>query len=165
MGIGLTQIKHVKLPVADVRRSAAWYRTLLDLELTAEYVEQGEVRGVTLLDREAGFEISLRAREFCVGQPQLAGFDVFALRCPSRELLATVATRCDQLGIRRTELWDFPGLAAGFDVPDPDGIPVRIVWHDPHGRYASGFLGVESDTEGQPRTYDEPRLDLGGRPT
>ena len=162
MGIGLTQIKHVKLPVADVRRSATWYRALLDLELVAEYVEQGDVQGVTLLDREGEFEISLRAREFCVGRPRLAGFDVFALRSPTKELLASIAARCDRLGIPHTEMWDFPGLAAGLDIPDPDGIPVRIVWHDPDGRYAKGFLGVESDAEGQRRTYDEPRLALPG---
>jgi catechol 2,3-dioxygenase-like lactoylglutathione lyase family enzyme len=50
----LSQIKHVKLPVADLRRSALWYRTLFDLELVAEYVEQGDVRGVSLLDRDGG---------------------------------------------------------------------------------------------------------------
>jgi catechol 2,3-dioxygenase-like lactoylglutathione lyase family enzyme len=52
VGIGLSQIKHVKLPVGDVRRSASWYQALFDLELVAEYVEQGEVRGVSLLDRD-----------------------------------------------------------------------------------------------------------------
>jgi hypothetical protein len=36
VGIGLSQIKHVKLPVADLRRSASWYRGLFDLELIAE---------------------------------------------------------------------------------------------------------------------------------
>jgi catechol 2,3-dioxygenase-like lactoylglutathione lyase family enzyme len=58
MGIGLSHIKHVKLPVTDLRRSAAWYRSLFDLELIAEYVEQGEVRGVSLFDRDGGFEIA-----------------------------------------------------------------------------------------------------------
>jgi catechol 2,3-dioxygenase-like lactoylglutathione lyase family enzyme len=33
VGIGVSQIKHVKLPVADLRRCAAWYRALFDLEL------------------------------------------------------------------------------------------------------------------------------------
>lgn len=164
MGIGLSQIKHVKLPVSDLRRSATWYRALFDLELVTEYVEDGEVRGVSLLDRDAGFEIALRQREYCAGQPQLAGFDVFALRSPTRELVATVAERCDQFGIQHTDVWDFPGYGAGLDIPDPDGTPVRIVWHDPEGGFASGFLGVATDAEGKPQPYREPRLDLSGRP-
>lgn len=160
MGIGLSQIKHVKLPVADVPRSASWYRALFDLELVAEYVEQDEVRGVSLLDRDAGFEIALRRREYCAGPPRLAGFDVFALRSPTKELLATIAERCDRLGIEPSQVWDYPGYGAGMDIADPDGTLVRIVWHDP--RVPSGFLGIVFDAGGPPRTYREPRLDLGG---
>jgi hypothetical protein len=38
------------------------------------------VRGVSLLDSDGGFEIAMRQREYCAGQPQLVGFDVVALR-------------------------------------------------------------------------------------
>ena len=164
MGVGLSQIKHVKLPVSDLRHSATWYRALFDLELIAEYVEDGEVRGVSLLDRDAGFEIALRQREYCAGQPRLAGFDVFALRAPTRELVATIAERCDKFGIRHTDVWGYPGYGAGLDIPDPDGTLVRIVWHDPEGGFASGFLGVAADADGKPQPYREPRLDLSGGP-
>jgi catechol 2,3-dioxygenase-like lactoylglutathione lyase family enzyme len=58
MGIGLTKIKHVKIPVTDVQRSVAWYQSLLDLELYMEFVEQGVVRGASLLDRDGGYEIA-----------------------------------------------------------------------------------------------------------
>jgi len=162
VGIGLSQIKHVKLPVADLRRSASWYRALFDLELVAEYVEHGEVRGVSLLDRDGGFEIALRQKEYCTGQPRLAGFDVFALRSPTEQLLTTLAERCDRLGIGHTEIWASPGYGAGFDIPDPDGTMVRIVWHDP--QRPPGFLGVAFDADGQPQPYRQPRLDLGGQP-
>jgi catechol 2,3-dioxygenase-like lactoylglutathione lyase family enzyme len=162
VGIGLSQIKHVKLPVGDLRRSALWYRALFDLELVAEYVEQGEVRGVSLLDSDGGFEIALRQREYCAGQPQLAGFDVVALRSPSEQLLAAIAERCDRLGIQHTDVWGYPGYGAGMDIPDPDGTLVRIVWHDP--QCPSGFLGVAFDADGQPQAYRQPRLDLGGPP-
>jgi catechol 2,3-dioxygenase-like lactoylglutathione lyase family enzyme len=158
MGVGLSQIKHVKLPVSDLRRSASWYRALLDLELVTEYFEDGEVRGVTLADRGAGFEIALRQREYCAGQPRLAGFDVFALRAPTRQLVDSIAERCDGLGVERTDVWDFPGFGRGFDVPDPDGMPVRIVWHDPQGGFAGGFIGIATDTDGRQEPYYEPRL-------
>jgi catechol 2,3-dioxygenase-like lactoylglutathione lyase family enzyme len=162
MGLGLSQIKHVKLPVADLRRSALWYRTVFDLDVVVEYVEVGEVRGVMLRDPDGGFEIALRQREYCAGQPAVVGFDVFALRSPTRQLLDSIAARCDRLGVLRTEVWDFPGFGAGLDIPDPDGIPVRVVWHDPQGGFSAGFVGVETDAEGRPGTYDEPRLDLSG---
>jgi catechol 2,3-dioxygenase-like lactoylglutathione lyase family enzyme len=164
MGVGLSQIKHVKLPVSDLRHSATWYRTLFDLELVAEYVEDGEVRGVSLLDRDAGFEIALRQREYCAGAPRLAGFDVFALRSPTRELMDTIAERCDRFGIQHTGVQEVPGYGAGMDIPDPDGTLVRIVWHDPQGGLTSGFLGVATDAEGTPQPYRTPRLDLSGPP-
>ncbi len=164
MGIGVSQIKHVKLPVADLRRSAAWYWALFDLELVNEYVEDGDVRGVSLLDRDAGFEIALRQREYCAGQPRLAGFDVFALRSPTRELVNTIAERCDRLGIEHTEVSELAGYGAGFDIPDPDGTLVRILWHDPQGGFASGFVGGTTDADGRPVPYFEPRLDLGTKP-
>jgi catechol 2,3-dioxygenase-like lactoylglutathione lyase family enzyme len=165
MGIGLSQIKHVKLPVADLKRSASWYRTLFDLELVTEYVEDGELRGVSLADRDAGYEIVLRQQEYCAGEPRLAGFDVFALRSPTEELVTTTAERCDRLGIQRTEVRGYPGYGTGFDIPDPDGTLVRIIWHDPEGIAASGFHGVATDADGQPQVYREPRLDLGEKPS
>ena len=70
MGIGLSHIKHVKLPVTDLRRSASWYRALFDLELIAESVEQGEVRGVSLFDRDGGFELALRRVLRRLAQPR-----------------------------------------------------------------------------------------------
>jgi hypothetical protein len=128
------------------------------------YVTAVRMRGVSLLDRDAGFEIALRQREYCVGQVRLAGFDAFAVRSPTRELVATIAERCDQFGIQRTVVWDYPGYGAGLDIPDPDGTLVRIVWHDPEGGFASGFIGLAADAEGKPQPYREPRLDLSGRP-
>ncbi|MGY1616734.1 VOC family protein [Geodermatophilus sp. SYSU D00691] len=161
MGLGLSRIKHVKLPVTDLRRSAAWYAELFDLELVTEYAEAGEVRGVALYDPDSGIEIDLRRREFCAGRPDLAGFDVFALSAPAEEALAAVVERCDRLGVAHTEVWRFPGFGAGMDIPDPDGIPVRVVWHDPDGPLGRhDFLGVEPGADGRPQTYQQPRLNL-----
>jgi catechol 2,3-dioxygenase-like lactoylglutathione lyase family enzyme len=93
MGIGLTKIKHVKIPVTDVQRSVTWYQSLLDLELYMEFVEQGVVRGASLLDRDGGYEIALRDREVCASRPSLAGFDVFALAASSRGRRTPVSGR------------------------------------------------------------------------
>jgi hypothetical protein len=99
------------------------------------------VLGVSLLNRDGGFEIALRQREYCAGQPRLAGFDVFALRSPTEELLTTIADRCDRLGIQRTEVRGYPGYGAGLDIPDPDGTLVRIIWHDRPAYVGPGALG------------------------
>jgi catechol 2,3-dioxygenase-like lactoylglutathione lyase family enzyme len=160
MGIGLSAIKHVKLPVTDLRRSTAWYRDLFDFEVATEYFEDGAVRGVQLRDPDAGIELALRQREYCAGPPEVAGFDVFAFRAPTDEVVTAVAERCDRLGVGHSGIWRQPGYGAGFDIPDPDGTLVRIVWHDPQGPLATGFLGVDSDADGLPGLYAEPRLDL-----
>jgi catechol 2,3-dioxygenase-like lactoylglutathione lyase family enzyme len=160
MGVGFSGIKHVKLPVTDLTRSASWYSRVFDLELIAEYVEDGDVRGVSLLDRDGGFEIALRQREYCAGPPSLAGFDVFALRAPTEDLVTTMAERCDRLGVQRTEVQRIPGYGAGVDIPDPDGTLVRIVWHDPSR--PPGFLGAAADADGRPLAYYEPRLKIDG---
>lgn len=99
MTLGLTRIRHAKVPVADIRRSVAWYRSVLDLELAAEFAEQGVVRGVQLMDPAGGFGIALREREFCASKPDLAGFDVFAIEAESVAALHRLA-RCP--GVDRT---------------------------------------------------------------
>ena len=45
MASGLMRIMHIKLPVTDVQRSAAWYTAVLGLETAAEFAEHGVIRG------------------------------------------------------------------------------------------------------------------------
>lgn len=50
MGIGMTKVLHVKIPVTDLQRSVSWYCSLLELDLSREFVEQGVLRGAALSD-------------------------------------------------------------------------------------------------------------------
>lgn len=102
MGIGMTKVQHVKIPVTDLRRSVAWYGGLLDLVPFREFVEQGALRGVALRSPEAAVVFALRDRQFCASQPDLAGFDLVALHMASRETLAELAAKCDRLSIEHT---------------------------------------------------------------
>lgn len=43
MSIGMSKVLHVKLPVRDLPTSAQWYADLMDLTLTHEFVEDGEL--------------------------------------------------------------------------------------------------------------------------
>jgi catechol 2,3-dioxygenase-like lactoylglutathione lyase family enzyme len=156
MGIGLTKIKHVKLPVTDLQRSVSWYQVLLDLELHMEFVEQGQIRGASLLDRDGGYEIALRDKAACAGTFEPAGLDVFALSAPSRAVLDDVAALCNRLGVAHSGVREFPIFGASIDIPDPDGAVVCIVWMDPA---FPTFLGVESDETGAMRPYFTPRLE------
>jgi catechol 2,3-dioxygenase-like lactoylglutathione lyase family enzyme len=155
MGIGLTKIKHVKLPVSDLRRSISWYQALLDLELHMEFVEQGVLRGASLLDRDGGYEIALRDKKVCAGTFDPRGFDMFALTAASRATLDDIAARCDRLGVAHSGVHDFPIFGAGMDIPDPDSTVIRVVWMDPD---FPPFLGIESDEDGAMHPYFSPRL-------
>ncbi|HEU4945957.1 MAG TPA: VOC family protein [Kribbella sp.] len=156
MGIGLAKIRQVKIPVTDLAGSVAWYRHALDLELAAEFVEQGELRGAVLADRASGFLIALRDRELCAGRPALAGFDVVGFEITDRETFHRIVARWDELGIEHTAVWDGGSFGLGVDVQDPDGTVLRFLCGNPIGR--TEFHGVEYDENGQVTFYDEPKL-------
>lgn len=157
MGIGLTRIRQVKIPVTDLGRSVAWYRRALGLDLATEFVEHGELRGAALADRESGFVIALRDRDVCASRPDLAGFDVVALEIESRHALYDLVARWDHLGVDHTDILDMGRYGLGVDVPDPEGTVVRFLCDNPLGR--GGFIGIEFDDAGNQTRYDTPRLD------
>jgi catechol 2,3-dioxygenase-like lactoylglutathione lyase family enzyme len=150
----VTGIAHVKVPVTDLNRSVSWYRELLGLEPGLEFVEDGVLRGVALVDWSTGMRIALRDRTVCVGRPDLRGFDVFALRVPTAEALERIIERCDRLGLEY-ERQDRGPFGAALDVPDPDGTVVRFVYDRDE---ATAFVGLEFDHTGV-RTYETPRLE------
>jgi catechol 2,3-dioxygenase-like lactoylglutathione lyase family enzyme len=150
---GIVGFAHVKLPVSDVERSARWYAALLDLRLCLEFVEQGVLLGVELVEPGSGLRIALRDRSVCAGSPHLAGFDVVAIEMGSAEGVRAMADRCARTGVEILGIRDFPGGTA-MDVPDPDGTVVRI--HHASGR--PPFLGVETGPDGELSAYPTPRL-------
>jgi len=155
--MGLRKIRHVRVPVTDLRRSAGWYRRLLDLELVGEFVEQGELRGIVLVDKTGAYGIALRDREYCASRPDLAGFDAFALEADDLETLRQLARRCDELGIAHNGVQDRGAHGAGLDIPDPDGTVLRFLANNP---FSPGtFLGVEFTADGTPQVYQTPRFE------
>jgi catechol 2,3-dioxygenase-like lactoylglutathione lyase family enzyme len=157
MSIGMTSIRHVKIPVTDLPRSVSWYAKVMDLVPFREFVERGVLRGAALRSPEGQFVIALRDRQFCAGQPSLAGFDLVALHMTSREALADLAARCDRLGIEHSPIQDRGPDEAVVDVPDPDGLVLRFFW-ERETEDALRFLGLSFDGDGPPASYDTPRL-------
>ena len=118
-----------------------------------EFIEQGQLRGVELVEPTSGIKIALRDRSACAGPPTLTGFDVVAVELSSAEAVHSVADWCAEHGVEIVGILDFPG-GAGMDIPDPDGTIIRI--HHASGR--PPFLGVESGAQGESGTYTTPRL-------
>ena len=157
MSIGMTRILHVKLPVTDLQRSVDWYCRLMDLVLTYEFVEDGELRGAVLHSPEGGFNVALRLRQHCTGTPDLTGFDVAGLHMESRESLAVVRERCAALGAACTGIQDRGPHEAVVDVTDPDGTLLRFYWAD-LTEAPREFRRLEFDGDGPPDVVTEPRL-------
>lgn len=151
---GLERIAQIKLPVTDLAASVRWYRELLDLRLWVEIVEDGVVRGAGMIDPGGRFNIALRDRTVCAGQPDLRGFDVVAFLPESRAVLDDIAGRCDRLGVEHGGIQETPA-GPRLDVPDPDGTVLRFYhFTEP----TDGFTGVEMRDGRQAGTYAMPRL-------
>jgi hypothetical protein len=147
-------IAQVKLPVSDLASSVTWYLSVLDLRLWAEFVEDGQLRGAGLIDRNGRFNIALRDRRHCAGEPDLRGFDVVAFTPTSRSSLDELATRCHALGVAHGAIVDLPDGSI-LDIPDPDGTVLRFYHFTAR---TDIFTGIEL-VDGVPvHRYSTPRL-------
>lgn len=156
MGIGVVRVRQLKVPVTDLIASTEWYRKALGLELAAEFVEQGVVRGVALADPDTGFVMALRDRSVTASTPDLEGFDVVGFEVESKDALRTLVARWKDLGLDTTEVWDGGPFGAGADLRDPDGTVLRFLADNPIG--TGGFVGVEFGEGGRASTYETSRL-------
>jgi catechol 2,3-dioxygenase-like lactoylglutathione lyase family enzyme len=156
MGVGLTKILQVKIPVTNLQRSVSWYVSLLDLELAAEFVEHGVLRGVALVDRDGEYTIALRDREVCASQPNLAGYDLIGLGLASAHGLQRLIERCDRFGVAHGEIEDRGLNRLAVDVPDPDGTVLRFIYAGDN--VPDHFVGVESGDDGQVSLYHTPTM-------
>jgi Glyoxalase/Bleomycin resistance protein/Dioxygenase superfamily len=159
MGIGITRMQHVKIPVSDLVYSTGWYARLLDLVPFREFVEHGALRGAALRSPEAAVVLAFRERQFCASQPILAGFDLVALRMASREDLVELAARCDRLDIEHSPVQDRGLDEAVVDIPDPDGTVLRFFWEH-ETEQTLRFRGLCFGSTGPPEFYDVPRLPI-----
>jgi catechol 2,3-dioxygenase-like lactoylglutathione lyase family enzyme len=157
MGVGMTKVLHVKIPVTDLQRSVDWYAQLMDLVMTREFIEDDELRGAALHSPEGGFAFALRLRVHCASQPALDGFDVVALHMATRDALTHLRERCTRLGIPCTEIQDRAANEAVLDVADPDGTILRFYWVADTGEPHS-FTGLIFNGDASPQLTTEPRL-------
>ena len=139
----LAGIHHLKLPVTDLARSLAWYRSRLGYEVRLEFVEQGTLMGYGLGHPAGGPELGLRL------DPEraraAAGFDYFAIGVADKAAMDLLARRLDGLGqahagVHQASIgWILP------DVLDPDGHALRFYTMEHHTRLAPGEVTTFRD--------------------
>jgi catechol 2,3-dioxygenase-like lactoylglutathione lyase family enzyme len=147
----LAGIHHVKLPVTDLARSLAWYRSRFGYEAQVEFVEQGKLMGYGLGHPGGGPMLGLRLDP--ARARAAAGFDYFAFGVPDKAALDELAARLDALGQAHAGVhmatlgWILP------EVPDPDGHVLRFYTVEHH---------TDPDTTGVTTIHD-PRETAGRR--
>jgi catechol 2,3-dioxygenase-like lactoylglutathione lyase family enzyme len=120
----LDGVHHLKLPVADLRRSLAWYQDRLGYLVMHEFVEDDVLMGVAMAHPNGGPDLALRL------DPErarvAAGFDYFAIGVPGQQAIEALAARFTERddahdGVHRTPVgWVLLGIR------DPDGHEVRF---------------------------------------
>lgn len=118
----VTGLHHVRFPVADPRRSRDWYATVLGFVPVLDYEREPGVTGV-VCRHPTGLVIGLhldprRARA-------LRGFAVLSLAVEVRADLERWIARLDQLSVPHGPIRE-GHLGPYLEVPDPDGIVVRL---------------------------------------
>lgn len=121
----ISGIHHVKLPVSDIARSREWYHRVLGFDVLIEFKDDDALVGLAL--RRDGCHPNIALRLDPDRARAMAGFDVLALRVPTREDVQHWQARLDDLGEPHGGLVrGHAGGAVLVGLHDPDGIEIRL---------------------------------------
>jgi catechol 2,3-dioxygenase-like lactoylglutathione lyase family enzyme len=142
----LDGIHHVKLPVADLDRTAEWYSSRLGYRPLIRFTKHGSDTGLVMSHPDGGPMLSF------VHDPdraaRVAGFDYFSIGVRDRATLEAISTRLAAFGDANAGIhfatigWILP------DTHDPDGHEVRFYTNDHHTAPANGQVLVVEDPIG-----------------
>lgn len=149
----LLGVVQVTIPVSDLARSLAWYRTVLGLTYVREFSGAERVTGCALADWQARYIVALRRRADTAGAADLRGEHPVVLEAADPAAAERVRARAAARGIGSTSGTHADGTWIEF--VDPDGIAVRVV-HSAAG--PREFVGVRFTDDGGFAFYDTPRL-------
>jgi catechol 2,3-dioxygenase-like lactoylglutathione lyase family enzyme len=138
MGQPVSGTHHVKVPVSDLSRSAAWYERVLGVERELEFRDDdGVVRGIVYAPLGS---FALALREDPARAKALAGFDPFAALVPTRRALEEIVAHLDEVGVEHGPIVTAT-LGWLLAVPDPDGIQLRFYTAEQHPPVTEGAAG------------------------
>lgn len=111
------------LTVADVRRSADWYRDALGFSINQEYARDGRLLAVSL--RAGAVRILVTQDDGARGTGRVKGVG-FSLQITTPQNVDAIAERARHAGVtldsEPTDVWG----ARGFRLRDPDGFRLTI---------------------------------------
>ncbi|HJQ47565.1 MAG TPA: VOC family protein [Amycolatopsis sp.] len=149
----LDGIHHVKLPVADIDRTLAWYESRLGYRLVLRFTQDGRTTGVGMTHPNGGPMLSF------VHDPERAarasGFDYFSIGVPDKGAMEELAERLTGLGETHAGVhfatfgWILPA------THDPDGHEVRFYTTDHHTALAGPDVVVVEDPVGSEAQREE----------
>ena len=149
-GPSLRGIFAVKLPVADLARSQAWYERVFGFEPELEFPDDdGVVRGVA--GRLPGVDgVMLALRESPDHALGVAGFNLVNFSVEDKASVEAWADRLDELGIEHSPVID---ATVGWIVVlhDPDGIELHLYSEERHGIEQAGRRGYGRPVTASPR--------------
>jgi len=156
----LDGVHHLKLPVADLDRTAEWYSSRLGYRAMIRFTKGGRDTGLVMVHDAGGPMLSF------VRDPdraeRVAGFDYFSIGVRDKEALDVLAARLEALGEAHAGV-HFATI--GWILPathDPDGHEVRFYTNDHHSNPAGGDVIVVEDPIG---TEDERHAIWAGAST
>ncbi len=121
----LGPIHHVKIPVSDVRVSTDWYQRVLGLKVEIEFTEDGALRGVAL--NAPGGDTPIALRQDPERAAALSGFDVVAIRVPTRDGVRAWAGYLDSIDQQHGGIvTGHHGGSVLVGLHDPDGVEIRL---------------------------------------
>jgi catechol 2,3-dioxygenase-like lactoylglutathione lyase family enzyme len=130
-------IHHIKLPVGDLERGAAWYGAVLGARRLTEldhHRPDGTLFAVVLDVPGLAGQLELRLDPGTAGA--LAGYDLLTLGVADLAALDRWIAHLDALGVHHS-----PPVVALVGwllvIPDPDGLRLRLYTDQPHGLDAS----------------------------
>jgi len=137
----LDGVHHLKLPVADLDRTEAWYASRLGYRPVIRFTQRGSATGLVMAHPAGGPLFS-----FVLSPDRAArvnGFDYFSIGVPDKHALELLAHRLSELGDEHAGVhfaavgWILPG------TQDPDGHEVRFYTTDHHTDPSGEVMVVE----------------------
>jgi len=142
----LDGVHHLKLPVADLDRTAQWYSSRLGYRPMIRFTKGGQDTGLVMVHAAGGPMLSF------VRDPEraerAAGFDYFSIGVRDKVALDVLAARLEALGEENAGVhfatigWILP------ETHDPDGHEVRFYTNDHHSHPADAEVIVVEDPIG-----------------